>query len=234
MKGRFAGLDVDIVREFTRRTGLRCEFVQYDELWDLHAMPGLWEQKIDMAIGGIGFTPHRNAETVEWSMPYFHLQRSALFNKVTRPDLSKGQFPQDIRGIMRGASGSTGSKDAWFRIQAARKRGDLHPDFDVRKNMETFDSANDKHDIADLISGKVEVVMRGAPVARALMRKNTKMLGMMAPWDALPEIVGPYGENFAFPCRRGSGLAGQLNTYLLHILQSGKMMELRKRHGVEE
>ena len=55
---------------------------------------------------------------------------------------------------------------------------------------------------------------------------------MTAPWSALHSVVGPGGEVFAFPCRRGSGLAGTLNAYLAHIKSTGALAALVDKHGM--
>ena len=69
-----AGFDVDLARELGNRMGYKITFVEmeFDEL-----LPGLREDKIDLAISAITINSQRS-ELVEFSLPYFSADQVIL------------------------------------------------------------------------------------------------------------------------------------------------------------
>jgi ABC-type amino acid transport substrate-binding protein len=220
--GTYAGLDVDIVEGFCRRAGLRPQWVRTRDFFDTWDAPGVWAKRIDLAIGGIGRGAGRESPGVEWSVPYFGVRRTVVFNKAD----PIRRFPADVTGVVAGTMGTTGMNDARDRLR--RKFGkQLWDHLDVRWN------SPDAKDVRDLLDGKIQGLMRGSFVGKAIVAQHPQQLGMAGPWDASRGSVGAFGgEVFAFPCRRGSGLAAQLTAHLLHLSQSGELAALVDAHGM--
>lgn len=177
-----------------------------------------------MAIGGIGRERYRESPTVEWSLPYFEVRRTVVYNLKKDPIL---RFPDDVTGVVAGTMGSTGMNDAADRLRAKfGPRG-------VWDHLQARWKSTDEKDVKDLLDGNIQGLMRGSFVGKAIVARFPKRLGMAEPWDASPESVHPYGrEVFAFPCRRGSGLAGALNAFLVRAAQKGDLAALAAKHGM--
>jgi ABC-type amino acid transport substrate-binding protein len=75
------GFDVDVRKLFCKAAGLKLR------LKERAHFDGIWfdpkNNKSDCSIGGIGMTPARLDENTEWSMPYFHVMRTIVYNKKT-------------------------------------------------------------------------------------------------------------------------------------------------------
>ena len=215
---KFLGFDIDLIRGFCKAMGLdEPVFVPVSNFFDAWGMPGSWKDRVDVAVGGFGRASYRDGAAVEWTLPYFRVQRTVVYNLAW----PIGRFPRDVTGKIVGTMGSTGMTDAAFRMEAAGKQGLLE-----------YREGKDAKDLRDLLAGKVQGVMRGSFVGKALVARHPKRLGMTKPWDIDPRLVGPGGENFSFPCRRGSGLAGHLNAYLLHLSHTGRLKDLVRKHGM--
>jgi ABC-type amino acid transport substrate-binding protein len=216
-KGEYQGLDVDLIRGFCDATGVRARFVVVRDFFDAWEAPGIRRMRVDIAIGGIGRDSWRETDNVEWSIPYFHVRRTVVYRKAD----PIRRFPEDVTGKIIGTMGSIGFNDAILRLERVGK-GDLLD----------FSRSTDAHDLKLLMAGKVQGLMRGSFVGRALVAAHPKELGMCPPWDAI-STRGRGGEVFAFPCRRGSGLAGQLNAYLIHASTTGQLAKLLRKHKMD-
>lgn len=91
---------------------------------------------------------------------------------------------------------------------------------------------SDEQDVKDLINGKVQGLMRGSFVAKAILRKHPK-LRMIPPWNVSPSIVSKDGEVFAFPVATHSGLAQTLSAFIMFMKQSGLLDRLCHKHRIE-
>jgi len=223
-EGAYAGLDVDLINAFCLRAGIRPQYVRvrdWDGLWD---KPGSWTDRIDVAIGGIGRSTWRDSQSVEWTVPYFAVHRTVVYNRKDPIRV----FPRDVTGTVAGTMGSTGMNDAISRIQDKFGYDHIQDHIDMRYK------SPDAKDIRDLLEGKIQGLMRGSFVGKAIVAKHPDRLGMAKPWVADPRTLQPYGaEVFAFPCRRGSGLAAQLSAFLVRMSYGGELAALVKKHGME-
>jgi ABC-type amino acid transport substrate-binding protein len=218
----YAGLDVDLIEGFCRAAGLRPQYVRVRDWGDTWEMPGTWDARVDVAIGGIGRGEWRRSPAIEWTVPYFSVRRTVLYNLQDPIH----RFPQDVTGVVAGTMGSTGMDDARERLRYKFGKA-------ARDHLDARWKSSDAKDVQDLLDGKIQGLMRGSFVGKAIVAQHPTRLGMAAPWDARARSLGPYGaEVFAFPCRRGSGLAAQLGAYLLRLSHSGELTALVRLHGM--
>lgn len=158
-------------------------------------------------------------------MPYFRVQRTVVY-RLADPIR---RFPRDVTGKIRGTMGTIGMTDAYDRLIEAKGSWEAANEFiDVNGR-----SGSDAKDVRDLLDGKLQGLMRGSFVGRALVAEHPTRLGMTKPWDAAPRLTGPDGEVFAFPCRRGSGLAGLLNVFISTISADGSLRALKRKHRMQ-
>jgi len=212
--GKWKGLDVDLLTMFCQVADLKLELVEvdkYDKIW--FAPP---DGKADTAIGGIAKTDKRTKFKTAWSIPYFYVQRTLVYNKNDPVD----SFPQDIDGDVRATVGSTGYLDAAKKLKAAKMLKYLKP------------GKKDAQDIKDLLSGKIKGLVRGSFVGRALVKKYGR-LGMLEPWEIDSTLVPSDGECFAFPCHVHSGLAEMLSTFITLCVMNGTLRKLVKKYKLE-
>ena len=205
--GKIQGLDVDLIKSFAKMAKLKVQFVvhnKFDGIWDLPS-----QNMADCSIGGIANSRGRSKKKTEWSLPYFYVHRSVLFNK-NDPIPS---FPGGVTKTVVGTAGSTGWIDAQKRMQLSKKTHLLRP------------GATDEKDLQFLLDGKIQGMMRGDFVSRALIHKHPKELSMIT-WNAFPELLAKDGEVFAFPCRRASGIAAMLSSFLSILIDSGDIDKL--------
>lgn len=207
------GLDVDLIRGFCKATGMVPKFTQvkhFSQTWR-----SVDANDADIGIGGIGMDDWRNQSGLEWSMPYYRVMRTLVYRLSDPIHL----FPRDVTGKIRGTMGSIGMIDAMNRLE------------DVGKDHLIDDTwkSTDQQDLRDLLSGKIQGLMRGSFVGRALVEKHPKQLGMTKPWSA----SGKLDETFAFPCHRGSGIAALMNYYLAHITATGELRRLKRKYHIE-
>jgi hypothetical protein len=121
-----------------------------------------------------------------------------------------------VDGIVVGTEGSTGWTDAKILLTSVNKQRFL-------KKGKT-----DKEDLLDLLSGKILGLIRGDFVSQAIIRKNPK-LGMIQ-WEADKSILSSDGEVFAFPTKKGSGIAVLLSAFLTESIHNGYMLKLMKKY----
>jgi ABC-type amino acid transport substrate-binding protein len=218
----YAGLDVDLIEGYCLAAGLRPQYVRIRDWGDAWEMPGSWAARVDVAIGGIGRGVWRKSPSVEWTVPYFAVRRTVVYRLVD----PIRRFPDDVTGVVAGTMGSTGMDDAIDRLRERFGK-------DAWGHLDARWKSPDAKDMQDLLDGKIQGLMRGSFVGKAIVAQHPKKLGMAEPWDANPRSLGPYGvEVFAFPCRRGSGLAAQLSAYLLRLSHGGELAALVRKHGM--
>lgn len=212
--GAWKGLDVDIMKSFCKYTGLKLQLTEkkhFDNIW-LEPPKG----KADTAIGGIGISDKRTKAKTAWSIPYFYVYRTVVYNK-SNPIHT---FPNDVDGEVRGTVGSTGWIDAKKKLKKANKSKYL-------KKGKT-----DVQDINDLLAGEIQGLIRGSFVGLALTKKY-KQLGMAKPWEIDESLVSSDGECFAYPCHRDSGLAEMLSTYITLMFMNGTLNELLQKYNLK-
>lgn len=209
-RGNLAGLDVDILKKFAKEAKLDIVFKEFDSFKGIWHKPAI--DKADVSIGGIANSKGRTRVATEWSIPYFYVNRSIIFKK-SNPIRS---FPEDVDGIVVGTEGSTGWTDAKILLKSVNKQRFL-------KKGKT-----DKEDLSDLLSGKILGLIRGDFVSQAIIRKNPK-LGMIQ-WEADQSILPSDGEIFAFPTKKGSGIAVLLSAFLTESIHNGYMVKLMKKY----
>lgn len=195
-RGNLAGIDVDIMREFAKLTGLKLKFIlknKFDGIW-LDPVNGI----SDVAIGGIGMTPERTTPDTEWTIPYFYVNRTIIYNLKNPID----RFPEDVTGIIRGTKGSTGYIDGYLKLQKIGKADLLQS------------SNDDKDDINQLLKGNIQGLMRGSFVGKSIVSEYPSKLGMVKPWKIDPSLVTSDGEVFSYPTNKNSGV-GTLLTMML-------------------
>lgn len=221
---KLAGFDVDLIKKFAKWANLKLKFKIHQKFKNIWNAPS--QGKSDVAIGGIGITPQRTKPGTTWSIPYFYVQRTAIYNPrvynpMTNGKSNAGEKSRPVFGkwprstVMRATFGSTGQLD-W---KARRIPGSLQ------------DGKSDEQDIKDLLDGKVQGVMRGSFVAKAIIRKHPN-LRMVPPWDVAPSIVSTDGEVFAFPVSIYSGLAQTLSAFIMFMQQSGQLKQLSHKHKI--
>mgnify|MGYP001609196312 FL=1 len=104
------GLDVDIMKLFCELSGLKLHLIEEKHFSDIWLKP--IEGKSDTSIGGIGITPSRTTNDTEWTIPYFYVYRTLIYNKNNPLTGLK-----DVTGIVSGTKGSTGFIDAQIKLK---------------------------------------------------------------------------------------------------------------------
>jgi len=208
------GSDVDLIRGFAKACGVTLELrpvTHFDGIWNYPAR-GL----ADVSIGGIGVSEARTRTGTQWSLPYFRVQRSLLYN--TSDPIRKFS---DIHAEVRGTVGSTGWLDAQETLKKAKRLKFLEP------------GHSDEEDMHDLLAGRIQGLMRGSFVSQALVKKHPKQLAMLGPWEIDAKLVSSDGEVFAFPCTKNSGVAVSLSGYIVDQLLSGELERLLEKYGLQ-
>jgi hypothetical protein len=213
------GLDVDIITKFAETAGLIVEFIYINKWEKLWFYPK--DKDADVSIGGIGITKERIHDETEWTIPYFYVRRSVVY----RRDKPIYKFPEDMTGAVKGTFGSTGYIDGQKRIK----------EFKPLAKLEMTPGTDDQKDIQELLEGKIQGLMRGSFVCKAICNKyGDGQLGYAKPWDILPELVSSDGECFAYPCRKDSGLATVLTAFLSHMWLNGFLEAKAKEYDMHD
>lgn len=58
----------------------------------------------------------------------------------------------------------------------------------VGKRMLLQDSTDDEEDLQLLLSGEIQGLVRGSFVGKAIVERHPSELGMLDPWEILPEL----------------------------------------------
>lgn len=210
--GEFVGSDIDLIEKFCEWADLKPVYKRYNKflgIWNAAA-----EGTADIAIGGIGITPDRMNPNTEWTIPYFYVDRTLIYNKKHPLAKFPSKYPKNT--IIRGTAGSTG----WMDGNAKMEKFDSDFTMDPTKT-------SDEQDIQDLLKGKIQGLMRGNFVAEAIVRENPS-LAMQNPWKIEKNLVSSDGECFAFPTKLGSGLAPLLSSFISFCICSGDLKKILK------
>ena len=212
------GFDVDLIKKFAEIAGLEVEFTSID-VWDK-----FWfapsKKEADISIGGIGIADDRMDDNTEWTIPYFYVRRSVVYN-INNPVI---RFPEDMTGKIRGTFGSTGYNDGKLRIQKFK------PD----SKLSMTAGKSDEKDIQDVLSGKIQGIMRGSFVCKSIVaRYGSDKLGYTTPWDIDPSLVSSDGECFAYPCHKQSGLAIVMSSFLTQMWLTGYLKEKAEEYKMD-
>ncbi len=208
-QNNITGLDVDIMKEFCRLTDLKLKFVEYPHFNNIWLAPV--EGKSDVAIGGIGISKFRTKDETSWTIPYFYVKRTVVYN-LEDPISS---FPEGVTRTILSTKGSTGWDDAEDKLMGYEDKDDL-----------MIPGTNDKEDIARLLSGEVQGLMRGSFVGKAIVAKYPRQLGMVTPWDINPLLVSSDGEVFAYPTNIRSGISVLLSVLVTEDIMSNELQHL--------
>jgi hypothetical protein len=214
------GMEVDIIRSFASLHELEVVFhivSSYEGLWDLPR-----RGECDVAIGGMANIPSRSHPETEWTIGYFSVKRTLLYNPSVQPLTSIQDIDQPIRGTF-GSTGFVNMKEM-FSLYGKNPQW-IHASFN-----------DDEKDIEDVVNGTILGIMRGDVVAKAIQHKYPH-LRLLPPWKlhyykalGSQNTVFPQGENFSFPCRLGSGLAVALTAYLNYLHTSNKFESYRRKY----
>lgn len=212
--GNIVGLDVDIMRYFCKVTKLKLVLVEKQHFNDI------WFDPIrgvsDISIGGIGITAARTEPGMSWSIPYFYVHRTLIYNRADPVH----RFPDDVTGPIRGTVGSTGWLDGKSRAEAVGKGHYVEP------------GKTDKQDIADLLAGRIQGLLRGSFVGKSIVKKY-KSLGMVKPWNIDSDMVALDGECFAYPTVCSSGVGQMISVFLTEEIFKGELAHLVKKYKLE-
>jgi ABC-type amino acid transport substrate-binding protein len=199
-KGNLKGSDVDIINNFSKMMKINVIYIEslkFDDIW-LEVAKG----NADIAIGGIGLLKNRLNPKIDWTIPYFNIERTIIYNKNN--PIKK--FPEDVNSIIVATPGSTGFQDSEIKMKL------------IGKTELLISSNNDKDDIERLLKGEIQGIMRGSISGKSIVKKYKKKLDMVEPWKIDKCLVTLHGEVFAFPTKVGSGLSNLLSIYITYIL----------------
>ena len=209
--GKLRGVDVDIMTRFSECTNLKVEFIETEKFDDVWTAP--MKGEADIAIGGIGITKDRINALTAWTVPYYYLHRSMVYNQA-----HPIESIESLHSILA-TKGSTGWQDAYARLEQVGAEHLLK------------EGSTEEQDIRDLIDGKVQGLMRGSVAANVIAKRHPE-LAVMACWDILPGLVTSDGECFAFPTHVSSGVAVALSTLLGLFMSDGQLEIILKHHKV--
>lgn len=217
----WAGLDVDLMRAFAKFIGYKVKFVKET------VFKGIWDKpkngQSDLAISGIANSFEENGimrggPETEWTLPYFYVNRSVI--------LKKGKtFPGSHLKIAA-TDGSTGWRNG--QVRGIQKMGHLQQ------------AEGDNEDFAKLRDGRINAIMHGDDVSRALIRKNRltwpeeKPYNLqMISWEIVPTLIPKDGEIFAYPSKLGSGIATVLTAFIIKSIHNGFLESLVKKYHMD-
>lgn len=231
-RGEMSGMDVDILDRFCEATGMTSVYrprKKFDHIWKDPGKGDFHDAFCDVAAGGISIEPHRKSANVEWTFPYTGTRRTIVYN-LKNPVL---RFPQDVNGTIYGTMSSIGDIDAQILMNKGNKREHLRES-----------ERGDKKDMESLLDGSAQGLMRGSLVGRAIVGRYPKKLGMTDAWSTNPDLINVFlgtprthkqpldYEAFAFPCRRGSGVAPLLSLFIVQLMHSGELQRIAHKYGM--
>ena len=207
----FEGLDIDIMKEFARRCMLNIKFIikpSFNNIW-LDPVRNV----SDVSVGGIGMSVSRTRANTEWTIPYFYVKRTLIYNKAD-PVVN---FPADITRKIVGTKGSTGWLDAKIRLGS--------------KSKYLMEGKSDEQDIKNLLNGKIQGIIRGSFVSSSILKKFPQ-LGMTTPWEIIPELTSSNGEIFAYPCNVRSRIGILLSVFLTEEIMNLDLLHLVQKYNL--
>src|SRR5262249_48898277 len=169
------GFEIDLMREIARRLGLQPLFV--NTRWE-EMLQDMQDGIYDCIAGGITITPARE-RILAWSKPYLTTTLSLVVNTARNPQI---RSLADMTGASVGVQAATTDYDAAIAMQ---KRGQI-----AAVRVYAFDRIAEA--MADLLSGRITVVMKLYPVAVWFLR-NTPELRIVA---QVPDDPQPLGIGF--------------------------------------
>lgn len=182
------GRDLDLLRAFADEHGLQMvvEFFPFDRLWELPGRDGC-----DIAAAGIAPLPERATAGVDWSEPYFTVQRSLLIRAADRLCLHTiADFEGRTIAVTRGSTA----------------------DHDVCRRKPTTTRVVYYNDqacaVRDLLAGTIDAFAEGDLCSAYLMSHDPVRLAIT---DVHP--MEP-AETFTFAVRAASGLLDPLNRFI--------------------
>lgn len=228
--GQFIGFDVELMRQFAAREGIRIEFIplEFDAL-----IAALAVGKIDLIASNLSITDERRTK-VDFSEPYSRERSAAL---VRRQDLAAGHgLSPDTRGAgvaapldhtaeapkPRTAAGWD-DLDALSRGRIAVFTGTIQDTYVAQ----TYPDANLLHFngqadfVAALKSGKVDAGLMVITSAREILRVNPDI-------GVLGDPVLPVSQAVAIRTQN-AGLRARFDHFMAVILADGTLAEMRKR-----
>jgi len=205
------GLDIDIMKEFAKACKLKIKFIIKRNFKDIWFDPV--RNISDVAVGGIGISSTRTRADTEWTIPYFYVKRTIIYNK-SDPIVN---FPKDVSRTIVGTKGSTG----W--LDGIQKLGS--------KNKFLKEGKNDEQDIRDLLDGKIQGIMRGSFVGNSILKKYPQ-LDMVTPWDAVPEVNTSKKEVFAYPCNVRSRIGILLSVLITEEIMNSDLLHLVQKYDL--
>jgi len=211
--GKLLGLDVDIMKQFSKLCKLKTKFIikkHFNDIW-LDPVNG----KSDVSIGGIGITKTRTKPFTEWTIPYFYVNRTVIYNRAN----PIRKFPNDVNDIIVGTNGSTG----WIDGQDKLKK--------VKKTHLIQAGTTDSEDIQLLLDGDIQGIMRGSFVGKSIINKYPQ-LGMVKPWEIDPSLVVKDGEVFAYPCNIKSRIGVLLSVFLTEDIMNKNLKKLVEKYDL--
>lgn len=214
-RGKIQGLDVEIMKEFAKLCKLKIVFKIKPQFKDIWFDPVRGES--DVAIGGIGIRESRSRKDTEWTIPYFYVKRTCIFNKLD-PIYS---FPKNANKTILSTKGSTGWVDGQERLLKSGKISLLKQ------------GTTDEDDINKLLNGNVQGLLRGSFVGEAIVKKYPNQLGMTKPWAMDPNLVVKDGEVFAYPCNVHSRIGVLLSVLLTEEIMSKNLLHLIKKYNLQ-
>jgi ABC-type amino acid transport substrate-binding protein len=191
------GFEVDLMKEIARRLDLQPEFVNTQWEVILHEMQN---NLYDCIVGGITITPDRQ-RLLAWSAPYMTTTLSLLVDSARSP-ATMGLA--DLKGATVGVQAATTDYDAAVAMQRAGKIG----------NVKVYSFARITDAITDLISGRVNAVMKVYPVAAWFARKTPGVRIL----TQVPNDPQPLGIGFN---KNNAGLVAAIDSALTEMQRDG-------------
>lgn len=210
-KNQVKGLDIDIMKEFAKRCKLKIKFIIKPNFNDIWFDPV--RNISDVAVGGIGMSTARTRADTEWTIPYFYVKRTIIYNK-SNPIVN---FPEDVNNTIVSAKGSIGWLDGIQKLGSKVKF--------------LKEEKSDKQDIRDLLDGKIQGMLRGSFVGVSLLKKYPQ-LDMLTPWNAVPEVNTSKKEVFAYPCNVRSRIGILLSVFITEEIMNSDLLHLVQKYDL--
>ncbi|MGE8189606.1 transporter substrate-binding domain-containing protein [Pseudomonas sp. NPDC086278] len=194
--GEWKGFEVDLIHKLCSEMKAECEIKEV--AWD-GIIPSLLAKKIDVIFSSMSVTDEREKQ-IAFSKAYYDTAIAIVGPKGT----SVKKYPDDLKGKIIGVQNSTVS--ASYLKQYYEKNADV-------KYYDTQDSAN-----ADLISGRVDLIMADATAMASFMKSpdasNLEYLATV-PYDPI------FGRGVAAGLRKDdTELKAKLDKAIVSLLAS--------------
>jgi hypothetical protein len=197
-EGQDVGLDVDLIKLYYSNSIFNT-IPTFNNIWNKPA-----EGTADISIGGIGVTRDRLRSNVEWTIPYFYVKRTLVYNNKFRIRQSNDslipiklnsiadagqkwiQRPYIVRTDGSSPSYSRSDSDRNFRIRGTE--GSIGYENGLRrktmgKALIPTPAATEAENIAALKEQRILGLMRGSMVGKALAEKDPDF-SYITPWEA--------------------------------------------------